>query len=84
MRMAMRAGWWWWPRISLPPVSCGRLRRRVRRQGQKTTETVYLISSLTLAQMDAAGFLNYSPNPRFLGVHQVEKVWHSGGAIGCE
>jgi predicted transposase YbfD/YdcC len=35
----------------------GRLRRRVRRQGQKTTETVYRISSLTLAQMDAAAFL---------------------------
>ena len=29
----------------------------MRRQGQKTTETVYLISSLTLEQMDAAGFL---------------------------
>jgi hypothetical protein len=29
----------------------------VRRHGQKTTETVYLISSLTLEQLDAAGFL---------------------------
>jgi hypothetical protein len=29
----------------------------VRRQGHTTTETVYLISSLTLEQMDAAGFL---------------------------
>ena len=34
-----------------------RLRRRVRRQGKKTTEIVYLISSLTLDQLDAAGFL---------------------------
>jgi predicted transposase YbfD/YdcC len=34
-----------------------RLRRRVRRQGKKTTETVYLISSLTLEEMDAAGLL---------------------------
>ena len=34
-----------------------RLRRRVRRRGETTTETVYLISSLTLEQMDAAGFL---------------------------
>ena len=45
-------------RVGFPGVqTIGRLRRRVRRQGQKTTETVYLISSLTLAQMDAAGFL---------------------------
>lgn len=34
-----------------------RLRRRVRRQGRKSTETVYLISSLTLAQLDALGWL---------------------------
>ena len=34
-----------------------RLRRRVRRKGKKTTEIVYLISSLTLDQLDAAGFL---------------------------
>ena len=34
-----------------------RLRRRVRRKGKKTTEIVYLISSLTLAELDAAGFL---------------------------
>ena len=34
-----------------------RLKRRVRRQGQKTTEIVYLISSLTLDQLNAAGFL---------------------------
>jgi predicted transposase YbfD/YdcC len=34
-----------------------RLRRRVRRAGEKSTEIVYLISSLTLAQLDAAGFL---------------------------
>lgn len=32
-----------------------RLRRRVRRKGQASTETVYLISSLTLEQLDAAG-----------------------------
>lgn len=34
-----------------------RLRRRVRRNGKKTTEIVYLISSLTLEELDAAGFL---------------------------
>jgi len=34
-----------------------RLRRRVRRHGQKTTETVYLISSLTLEQLDALGWI---------------------------
>lgn len=34
-----------------------RLRRRVRRKGKKTTEIVYLISSLTLQELDAAGFL---------------------------
>ena len=34
-----------------------RLRRRVRRQGKKTTEIVYLISSLTLEELDAADFL---------------------------
>ncbi len=34
-----------------------RLRRRVRRQGHKSTETVYLISSLTLEQLDARGWL---------------------------
>lgn len=34
-----------------------RLRRRVRRQGKKTTETVYLISSLTLEQLDALGWI---------------------------
>lgn len=34
-----------------------RLRRRVRRNGQKTTETVYLISSLTLDQLDALGWI---------------------------
>ncbi len=35
----------------------GRLRRRVRRHGQKSTETVYLISSLSLEQLDARGWL---------------------------
>lgn len=34
-----------------------RLRRRVRRHGKKTTETVYLISSLTLEQLDALGWI---------------------------
>jgi hypothetical protein len=34
-----------------------RLQRRVRRQGRKSTETVYLISSLTLEQLDARGLL---------------------------
>ena len=34
-----------------------RLRRRVRRKGKKSTEIVYLISSLTLDELDAADFL---------------------------
>lgn len=34
-----------------------RLRRRVRRHGQTSTETVYLISSLTLEQLDARDWL---------------------------
>lgn len=34
-----------------------RLKRRVRRHGQKSTETVYLISSLTPEQLDARGWL---------------------------
>jgi hypothetical protein len=34
-----------------------RLRRRVRRKGKKTTEIVYLISSLTLEELAAADFL---------------------------
>ena len=34
-----------------------RLRRRIRRKGKKTTEIVYLISSLTLEELDAPGFL---------------------------
>lgn len=34
-----------------------RLRQRVRRKGKKSTETVYLISSLTLEQLDALGWL---------------------------
>ena len=36
-----------------------RLTRRVRRKGKKTTEIIYLISSLTLEQLDAAGFLKH-------------------------
>ena len=34
-----------------------RLKRRVRRKGKKSTETVYLISSLTLEQLDALGWI---------------------------
>src|SRR5205814_7731539 len=34
-----------------------RLKRRIRRRGKKTTETVYLISSLALEELDAMGFL---------------------------
>jgi hypothetical protein len=34
-----------------------RLARRVRRKGKKTSEIVYLISSLTFAELDAAGWL---------------------------
>jgi hypothetical protein len=34
-----------------------RLQRRVRRKGHKTTEIVYLISSLTLEELNAAGWL---------------------------
>ena len=34
-----------------------RLTRRVRRKGQKSTETVYLISSLTFEPLTAAGWL---------------------------
>lgn len=34
-----------------------RLRRRVRRNGKKSTETVYLISSLSLEQLNALGWI---------------------------
>ena len=34
-----------------------RLRQRVRRKGKKTTQIVYLISSLPLAELQAAGWL---------------------------
>jgi len=34
-----------------------RLRRRVRRKGRKSTEIVYLISSLTLEELQAQGWL---------------------------
>ena len=34
-----------------------RLRRRVRHHGKQSTETVYLISSLSLEQLDARGWL---------------------------
>jgi hypothetical protein len=44
--------------VGFPGVqTTARLRRRVRRKGKKTTEIVYLISSLTLEELDAAGFL---------------------------
>jgi predicted transposase YbfD/YdcC len=36
-----------------------KLVRRVRRKNKVTTETVYLISSLTLAEMDARGLLKH-------------------------
>ena len=44
--------------VGFPGVqSIARLRRRVRRKGKKTTEIVYLISRLTLEELDASGFL---------------------------
>ena len=44
--------------VGFPGVhSVARRRHRTRRKGKKTTEIVYLISSLTLEQLDAAGFL---------------------------
>ena len=46
--------------VGFPGVqTIARLKRRVRRQGKKTTEVVYLISSLTLEELDAVGFLKY-------------------------
>lgn len=46
------------PTVGFPGVqTIARLRRRVRRHGKKTTEIVYLISSLTLEELDAAGLL---------------------------
>ena len=46
------------PQVGFPGVqTIARLRRRVRRKGKKTTEIVYLISSLTLEELDAASFL---------------------------
>ena len=44
--------------VGFPGVqTIARLRRRVRRQGKKSTELVYLITSLTLDELDAAGLL---------------------------
>jgi predicted transposase YbfD/YdcC len=44
--------------VGFPGVqTIARLRRRVRRKGNKTAEIVYLISSLTLQELDAVGFL---------------------------
>ena len=44
--------------VGFPGVqTIAQLRRRIRRQGKKTTELVYLISSLTLEEFDAAGLL---------------------------
>jgi hypothetical protein len=48
-----------------------RLRRRVRRKGHKSTETVYLISSLTLAQLDALGWIQLKR-----GYWIIESRWH--------
>ena len=46
------------PQVGFPGVqTIARLRRRVRRQSKRTTEIVYLISSLTLEELDAASFL---------------------------
>jgi hypothetical protein len=45
-------------KVGFPGVqTIARLRRRVRRNGKKTTEIIYLISSLTLEELDAADFL---------------------------
>ncbi len=44
--------------VSFPGVRLiARLRRRMRRKGKKSTETVYLISSLTLEELDALGWI---------------------------
>jgi hypothetical protein len=44
--------------VGFPGVqSIARLQRRIRRKGKTTFETVYLISSHTLDELDAAGFL---------------------------
>src|SRR5664279_2947754 len=44
--------------VGFPGVqTIAQLRRRIRRQGKKSTEIVYLISSLTLEELDAAGWL---------------------------
>ena len=44
--------------VSLPGARLvARLRRRVRRNGKPSTETVYLISSLTLEELDALGWI---------------------------
>src|ERR1039457_6865297 len=44
--------------VGFPGVqTIARLRRRVRRNGKKTTEIAYLISSLTLEELDAVDFL---------------------------
>ena len=44
--------------VGFPGVqTLARLRRRGRRKSKKTTEIAYLISSLTLEELDAVGFL---------------------------
>jgi hypothetical protein len=43
----------------------------VRRKGKKTTEILYLISSLTLAQLNARGFLKLKR-----GYWVIESRWH--------
>lgn len=45
-------------KVSFPGARLiARLKRRVRRNGKTSTETVYLISSLTLEQLDASGWI---------------------------
>src|SRR5437016_508473 len=41
-----------------------RLLRRVRRKAKKSTETVYLISSLTLEELDALGWIKLKRDKR--------------------
>lgn len=51
--------------------SIARLRRRVRRNGKKSTETVYLITSLTLDELDASGWLKLKR-----GYWKIESLLH--------
>jgi hypothetical protein len=47
---------WWSGRL------IARLRQRVRRKGKKSTQIVYLISSLSLAELQALGWLKLKRN----------------------